>query len=149
MSDGYVNLTRIYEAPRELVWRAWTEPQQVAQWWGPHEFDTPLESLEIDLREGGVFNLVMIENASGNEFPLRCEIVELVEHELLLMRSAPQPEVGLAHETTCRVEFADEEGKTRLTVTTGPFTAEMEPMANAGWTAQLERLETLLAGAPY
>ena len=144
MNDRHVSITRTYDAPRELVWAAWTEPDQVARWWGPDEFETPRDSVEIDLRVGGHFNLVMVEAGSGSEFPVRQEITEVVDQELLVMRSPAQPEVGLDHETTCRVELSEADGKTIVSVKTGPFTERMEPMAQAGWNAQMQRLEALL-----
>jgi uncharacterized protein YndB with AHSA1/START domain len=47
--------TRVLDAPRELLSKAWTEPEQLAQWWGPKGMGTPIETIELDLRPGGAF----------------------------------------------------------------------------------------------
>src|SRR4051794_32864996 len=51
--DQQVLITRIFDAPRDVVFRAWTDPDQVAQWFGPDGFEAPRETVEIDLRVGG------------------------------------------------------------------------------------------------
>lgn len=143
--SNYVTINRTYDAPRELLWAAWTDPEQVAQWWGPREFAVPRESVTIDARVGGVFELVMVEKGGeGREFPVKQEITELVEPERLVMRMAAQPEAGLTHETVCEVDFIEQDGKTEVRVKTGPFSAEMAPMADQGWNAQMDRLEDAL-----
>jgi uncharacterized protein YndB with AHSA1/START domain len=86
-----VLITRIFDAPREQVFRAWTDPDQVAQWYGPEHFDTPREKIRIDLRVGGRYELTMVQRSNGAEFPAGYEIVELVEPQLLVLRSDPMP----------------------------------------------------------
>jgi uncharacterized protein YndB with AHSA1/START domain len=56
-----ITITRVFDAPRELVFRAWTDPNQLANWWGPPGFDTPRETIEIDLRVGGQFSVRMVQ----------------------------------------------------------------------------------------
>ena len=58
-TDQEVLITRIFEAPRERVFRAWTDPDEVAAWYGPEHFDTPRERIRIDLRVGGRYELTM------------------------------------------------------------------------------------------
>ena len=84
-----ITITRVFDAPRELVFKAWTEPDQVAQWFGPAGFETPREGVEIDLRVGGRYNLRMVQRGTGMEYWLRYEIVDLVEPELLVLKSSP------------------------------------------------------------
>jgi len=52
-TDEQILITRIFEAPRERVFAAWTDPDQVATWYGPEQFDTPPDSVHIELRVGG------------------------------------------------------------------------------------------------
>ena len=59
-ADQQVLITRIFDAPREEVFRAWTDPDEVAQWYGPSQFDTPRERIHIDLRVGGRYELTMV-----------------------------------------------------------------------------------------
>jgi uncharacterized protein YndB with AHSA1/START domain len=87
--EQQVLITRIFEAPRDVVFRAWTDPDQVAQWFGPDGFDTPRETVEIDLRVGGRFELTMVQKQSSARFPVRYEIVELDPPWLLVLRSDP------------------------------------------------------------
>ena len=98
-ADQEVLITRIFDAPRERVFRAWTDPDEVAAWYGPEHFDTPRERIHIDLRVGGRYELTMVQRGSGAEFAIGYEILELVEPELIVLRSDPMPEVGM-HEPT-------------------------------------------------
>ena len=143
MSD-YVNIERTFDAPRADVWQAWTDPEQLAQWWGPGGFDTPLDSVDLDLRNGGHLHLTMIQADNGAEYPVRFDVVEIVEQELLVLFSAAQPELGLTTDTTTRIEFSDENGKTRMRLTDGPYEGEMRRMADMGWTGQFDKLDALL-----
>src|SRR5687767_4952954 len=104
-SDQQVLITRIFEAPREQVFAAWTDPDQVSAWYGPEHFDTPRERVHIDLRVGGRYELTMVQRGTDAEHPVRYEILELVEPELIVLRSAPMPELGLPDGTVTRVEF--------------------------------------------
>src|SRR6266545_6959084 len=88
-ADQEVLITRIFEAPREQVFRAWTDPDAVAAWYGPEHVDTPREKIHIDLRIGGRYELTMVQRGDGREFAVGYEIVELVEPELIVLRAAP------------------------------------------------------------
>ena len=144
-ADQLVLITRIFEAPRELVFRAWTDPDEVAQWYGPERFDAPREKIHIDLRVGGRYELTMVERDSGAEFAIGYDIVELVEPELIVLRSDPMPEVGLHEPTVTRVEFHDHGAKTRMTLSDGPYPAGRR--ARRGRLERLlDRLATLVAG---
>ena len=57
--------TRVFEAPRELVFRCMTEPEHLAHFWGPAGVSTPVENITVDLRPGGVFETVMVNDADG------------------------------------------------------------------------------------
>jgi uncharacterized protein YndB with AHSA1/START domain len=143
-AEREITITRILDAPRELVFAAWTDPDQVAEWFGPAGMDVPRDSVEIDLRVGGRFNLRMVHGGSGMEYGLRYEIVGLVEPELLVLKSEPMPEVGLHHATLTRIELEEEAGKTRMTLTDGPYPEEGGRRAGAGWEAAFDKLEALL-----
>jgi uncharacterized protein YndB with AHSA1/START domain len=142
--DQQVLITRIFDAPRELVFAAWTDPDQVALWFGPEQFDTPRESVEIDLRVGGRFALTMVQRDGGREFAVGYEIIELVEPELIVLRSDPMPEMGMHEPTITRVEFNDHGAKTRMTLSDGPYPAGRDH-AEAGWTAAFDNLAALVA----
>jgi uncharacterized protein YndB with AHSA1/START domain len=144
-AEQQVTITRFFDAPRELVFKAWTDPDQVARWFGPAGFETPRDSVEIDLRVGGRFSLRMVRGDSGMEHPVNYEIVEFVEPELLVLKSEPMPEVGLHQGTIARIELQQEAGKTRLTLTDGPYTEDGARGAGAGWEGAFDKLEALVA----
>jgi uncharacterized protein YndB with AHSA1/START domain len=151
-----VTLERTFAAPRERVFRAWTDPDQLARWWGPTGFKTPRESVSIDLRPGGRYHKSMVLESReiaaamqvdvGAEFPDHAEVVEVVEPELLVLASEPQPEMGLVERTVTRVEFHDQgDGTTRVILIDGPYTEMMGGHAATGWGESFDKLEALLA----
>ena len=139
-----VLITRFFEAPREQVFRAWTEPEAVAAWYGPAHMEVPSERITIDLRVGGRWELTMVRRDGGGEFSIGYEIVELVEPGLLVLRSDPMPEMGMAEGTVVRVELNDHGTKTRLTLSDGPLPPPAREGAEAGWGAALEKLAGFL-----
>ena len=145
-ADQEVLITRIFEAPRERVFRAWTDPDEVAAWFGPEHVDTPRDRIHIDLRVGGRYELTMVRREGGSEFSIGYEIVELVEPELIVLRSDPMPEAGMHAPTVVRVEFHDHGSKTRMTLTDGPFPPAGRGHAEAGWHAAFDKLAALVAG---
>jgi uncharacterized protein YndB with AHSA1/START domain len=140
-----VLITRVFDAPREEVFTAWTDPDAVAAWFGPAHLDTPREKVRIDLRVGGRYELTMVRPDTGAEFPIGYEIVELVEPELLVLRSDPMPEAGMHEPTVVRVELHDHGPKTRMTLTDGPMPAAGRDHAEAGWLGALDKLAALVA----
>jgi uncharacterized protein YndB with AHSA1/START domain len=140
-----VLITRIVDAPRERLFRAWTDPDEVAAWYGPEHMDAPRERIRIDPRVGGRWELTMVQRGGGAEFTIAYEILELVEPELIVLRSDPMPEMGMHEPTVVRVEFHDHGAKTRMTLSDGPYPAG-GGHAEAGWSAALDKLATHVAG---
>jgi uncharacterized protein YndB with AHSA1/START domain len=143
-TDRKILITRIFEAPREHVFAAWIDPDQVAGWYGPEHFDTPREKVRIEPRVGGRWELTMVQRDTGAEYPVRYEIVELVKPELIVLRCEPMPEIGLPEGTVTRVEFHDHGERTRMTLSDGPYPPEGRVHAEAGWNGALEKLAVLL-----
>ena len=141
----HVNIDRTFDASREEVWNAWTDPAQLAEWWGPGGFHTPIDSIDLDLRAGGHLHLTMVQTENGSEYPVRFQVVELVERELLVLYSPAQPELGLTTDTTTRIEFLEEGARTRIRLTDGPYEGEMAKMADMGWSDQFDKLDGLLS----
>jgi uncharacterized protein YndB with AHSA1/START domain len=144
-ADQTITITRTFDAPREEVFRAWTDPDEIATWYGPEQFDTPREHIRIDLRVGGRYELTMVQLDNGAEFPAGYDIVELVEPELLVLRSDPMPQFGMPEPTVTRVELEDLGGRTRMTLTDGPYPGGAAPAA-AGWTSAFDKLAVRLTG---
>jgi uncharacterized protein YndB with AHSA1/START domain len=142
-AEQQIVMTRIFDAPRDEVFRAWTDPDEVAAWYGPEHFDTPRERIRIDLRVGGRYELTMVRRDDGAEFPVGYEILELVEPELLVLRSDPMP--GMKEPVVLRVELHDDGAKTRMMLTDGPYPPAGRGHAEAGWSAALDKLASGVA----
>jgi len=140
-----VVISRTYDAPPEVVWAAWVDPTQVALWWGPECFETPLDSIVIEPRVGGRYHLTMVDTTSGTAFPVRQEILEISPPELLVLSHDPMPEHGLLEAVVTRLEFHPHDGGTRLEVTGGPYNAEMGAGAEQGWSEQLDKLARVVS----
>lgn len=143
-ADQDVLITRIFDAPREEVFRAWIDPDQVAAWYGPEQFDTPRERIRIDPRAGGRYELTMVRRDGGGEFAIGYDIVEFVEPELLVLRSDPMPEMGMHEPTVTRVELHAHGNRTRMTLTDGPYPGGGRHV-EAGWTAAFDKLAAVVA----
>lgn len=139
-----MRVSRVFEAPREVVFRAWIDPDQVTAWWAPEGCEVPRETVEIDARAGGRIHFSMVESTGGAVFPVRLEIAQISVPELLVLVSDPQPEIGLPHRMLTRVVFEVHGDGTRVTITQGPHTDEMQGQAELGWQGCLDKLERLL-----
>jgi uncharacterized protein YndB with AHSA1/START domain len=110
--DREIVVSRVFDAPRELVFEAWTDPEQVVQWWGPHGFTTT--NHEMDARPGGVWRFVM-HGPDGTDYGNRVEFTEVSKPERLVYNHGPDDESeGLSFRVT--VTFDEADGKTRLTL---------------------------------
>ena len=134
-----VAITHVFDAPIEQVFRAWTDPDELAAWYGPAGMRTPRENIQIDLRVGGRYELTIVSLDGDREFSIGYEIVELSPPELLVLRSEPMPEAGKDASTTVRVALEDLDGRTRMTLTDGPLPFGREH-AEAGYRAAVEKL---------
>lgn len=111
-SDREIVVSRVFDASRELVWNAWTDPAQVVKWWGPNGFTTTIE--EMDVRPGGTWNLIM-HSPDGKDFPNRSVFLEVVEPERIVYshRGGRKGDPQAQFEATWT--FVEERNKTRLT----------------------------------
>jgi uncharacterized protein YndB with AHSA1/START domain len=138
MTYREATIVRVFEAPREVVWRAWTEPEHVAAWWGPDGISTPLESIEMDVQPGGVFRLTMVAE-NGRQFPTEMVYHEVVPPERLVYGWQAQRGLGAGIVT---VTFVDLGGRTELTNHfAGYATDQIAVVAQVGTEQQLSKLE--------
>jgi len=141
-------ITRVFDAPRALVFKAWTDPKHLAQWWGPKGFTNPV--CEVDARVGGAWRIVM-RSPDGVEYPGGGVYREIVEPERLVFTNiATDTEGNPLLDGLTTVTFAEHGGKTKLTLQTRAvglvsFAAQMLEGMEAGWTQSLERLAEKLA----
>jgi uncharacterized protein YndB with AHSA1/START domain len=132
-------ITREFAAPRELVFRAWTDPQHLTRWYGPHGFTTPLDSISADVRPGGMWRATMVVDATGQEFPTGGFYLEIRAPERLVFTWR---EPGGDAESVITVELADlGDGRTAMTFHQAGFTTE-EARENVydGWSSAFDRL---------
>jgi len=146
MSERTIAIERVLDAPRELVWKVWTDPDEVTKWWGPEHFTTPREEIEFDLRPGGVCRLTMV-GPDGEEYPSdgHFGVVEPPERLSFGEENTDHPMIESSETTVEFVELDDH--RTKVVVTSRMICAEeLVAMAQAGWASQLDKLERLLAG---
>ena len=142
-------ITRIFDAPREMVYRAFVDPDQMAAWFGPVGWSVPRETVDVDVRTGGHQRFTMIDDEDPSRTsPVNATFVEVVENELLVgeepLTGFPGYDEGAV--MRIRLEFHDEEGgRTRLVLTQGPYIDEWESGARDGWNSSFTKLDKLLA----
>jgi len=139
-----VRITRLFQARRELVFKAWIDPDQIAAWWAPKQCEIPRETVEIEPHVDGHIHFSMVERGGGVVYPVRFRIVEISEPELLVLASDPQPEIGVVNPMITRAVFEAKGNATLVTVTQGPHSEQTQGGATTGWTECLEKLEKLL-----
>jgi uncharacterized protein YndB with AHSA1/START domain len=150
LAEREVTITRVFGAPRAVVFRAWTDAAQLAQWWGPQGFTNPV--CEFEARIGGKIRIHM-RAPDGTIYPMKSEIREITPPERLAFTNIALDETGnhiLEGFTT--VTFADEGGKTRLTLHTRARAVVDKAIGHLqgmemGWTMSVDKLEALLTAA--
>ncbi len=141
-------LTRIFDAPREMVFKAWTDPKIVAEWWGPHRFTNPV--CELDARPGGAIR-IHIRGPYGMVYPMTGNYQEIVARERIVFTGAALDAAGNPmFEMLTTVTLAEEGGKTKQILRTSVIKSTAEAPRylagmEAGWTQSLERLTAYLA----
>lgn len=131
-------VTRVFNAPRELVFKAWTEPAHLAAWYGPRGTRTPIESIELDLRPGGRWRARMVREDNGTEFPVGGEYREIVEPERLVFTWALDDR---GSESLVTITFADHGDKTEMTFHQAGFATGGETTGvEDGWLSAFDRL---------
>lgn len=146
--EGTVSITRVFDAPRELVWRAWTDPKMMAQWFGPRGFTSSVP--ELDVHVGGGLRIVM-HGPDGNDYPMKGVFREVTPPQRLVFSNIAIDNDGnhlLEGETT--VTFSEQGGKTTLTVKSHavgkvPLAPQMLSGMEAGWTQSIDKLGELLS----
>ena len=138
-----VHLTRRFGAPPEDVFRAWTDPIEVAQWYGPDGWHAPLGRIRIDGQVGGRWEVTMVRRSDGIEFPIGYEILELVEPSLIVLRHT-HSDPGRSDATIVRVEITPDGDGTLLTLSDGPMAADGADHAGNGYGQALDKLAARL-----
>jgi uncharacterized protein YndB with AHSA1/START domain len=142
-----VNITRIFDAPRELVFKMWTDPDLVEKWWGPKDFTNPV--CKLDARVGGSIRIVM-QGPDGTKYPTGGFFKEFVEPEKLVFISIKEDDDGNAElEVRNTVTFTETNGKTTMimnaeVVMETPAACGSVDGMNVGWNQSIDRLTDLI-----
>lgn len=165
VGDRSLTLSRWFDAPRDRVWRAWTDPEQLAKWWGPHGYTNPTAIAEA--RPGGKLRIVM-RSPEGIDYPVTGEFVEVDPPSRLVFTDVADEAPAEWRETldsyrtatpagsplrmVVTVSFEERDGGTELTIATA-FASDDDRDAVlrmgtvSGWSESLEKLETFLQAA--
>lgn len=146
LSNRELVMTRVFAAPRSLVFKAWTEPERITQWWGPRGYTTL--SCEMDLRPGGAWRICS-RSPEGTEHREHGVFREIVEPERLIFTQAYEDAAGKPkHETLVTVTFTEQGGKTALVFHQGVFETITSCDAHReGWSSAFELLGEYLPHA--
>ncbi len=151
-----ITMVRVVEAPRERVWQAWTDPQELMRWWGPNSVTIP--ECEVELKVGGRFYIVMeageaMGSYKGTKWPMEATFTTIEPNEKLAYTAQAwtegQKEETLIDQTT-EVMLTDKDGKTEVKIIaavlkTGPKAGMAVEGMQAGFTQQLEKLNDFLS----
>jgi uncharacterized protein YndB with AHSA1/START domain len=144
-------ITRIFDAPRELLWKAWTDPDMVTKWWGPKDFTAPV--CKLDLRVGGKYHCCM-RAPDGKDYWSTGVYLEIIENERLICTDSfadengnivPASHYGMTGDFPLVLEvtitFEDIDGKTKMTLKHKGMPAdEHGNMASQGWKQSFDKL---------
>lgn len=148
-------ITRVFDAHREAVWKAWTDPERFMRWWGPKEFTSP--ACTIDLRAGGKY-LACMRSPEGRDYWSTGVYREIVPKEKIVYTDnfadakgnvVPASHYGMPgdwpSELLVSVTFEEEDGKTIMTLRHDGLPPEMISDCKAGWSGSFEKLADSLA----
>src|SRR5215216_287274 len=138
-------MKRVLQAPAAAVFRACTEPQELAKWWGPWGFTTP--AIELDLRVGGRYRFAM-QPPEGDLFHLTGEFREVDSPARLAYTFVWEPPDPDDRETLVTLSFREVDGSTEVDLTQGVFaTKARQALHEQGWRDSFERLQELLSAS--
>jgi uncharacterized protein YndB with AHSA1/START domain len=143
-----LTLVRMFDAPRAVVFKAWTDPKLVAQWWGPNGVTNPV--CELDVRPGGELYIVMLAGEAlgplkGSEWPTRGVFQEIIPPEKIVFTASAIVDGEPIMENTNTVTFEEHDGKTKMAlhILVTHMTPEAAgPLAGMemGWAQSLDKL---------
>jgi uncharacterized protein YndB with AHSA1/START domain len=147
LGEPGIEIVRVFSAPRERVWREWTDPAAFADWYGGPEAEVPLPSVAMDVRPGGAWRATMFYGPQHHEINWSGEYHEVVEPERLVFTVSDQPGGG-EYELVVVVLTDLGDGRTEMHFEQhGHMEAKGYEAARGGWTIFFDRMEERLAGA--
>jgi uncharacterized protein YndB with AHSA1/START domain len=146
VAEPGIRVTRVFDAPRDRVWREWTEPERFADWFGGSTAEIPLSSVSMDVRPGGAWRLTMYADEGRHEMHWKGEFLEVVEPERLVFTITDRPGDDLFELVT--VVLTDlEDGRTEMLFeqSGGNLTPDEYRRAEQGWGTFFDVVDERLA----
>lgn len=143
-ADTDVFITRMFAAPRDVVWKFFTDPTRLARWFGPAEVHVDPQSVVIDARAGGNWDLDMVDDATGARYPIRTRLTVVIAPEYLEGTASADAQEGEIRDVTLRIWLHDHGDRTRLTLHQGPFEPAFISPTHDGWLASFEKIDAIL-----
>jgi uncharacterized protein YndB with AHSA1/START domain len=142
-----ITITRVFDAPRERVWREWTEPEPFADWFGGPDVEVPLPTVSMDVVPGGSWSLTMVVGSERRTIEWQGEYLEVVAPERLVLTVTDQP--GDDARELITVVLTDlGDGRTEMRFRqTGHMSPEEYERAGSGWSTFFDRLAERLAAS--
>jgi uncharacterized protein YndB with AHSA1/START domain len=134
-----ISITRVFDAPRERVWREWTEPESFADWFGGPENEVPLPSVSMDVRPGGSWRLTMYADAGKREINWKGTYLEVVEPKWLVFTVSDQPGDEYELVTVALADLGDDRTEMRFEQR-GHLPPEAYERAGQGWSSFFDRI---------
>ncbi|OLT15804.1 polyketide cyclase [Pseudonocardia sp. CNS-139] len=146
-AERELTIVRVLDAPRELVFRAWTDPEHLAAWFGPRGCTTPRSTVAADVRPGGTWRATMIREDTGAELPTGGFYIEVREPERLVFTWRDPG--GSGEESVVTVALADLGGRTEMTFHQAGFSSDgYRAGVHEGWSSSFDRLAEQLTDNP-
>jgi uncharacterized protein YndB with AHSA1/START domain len=141
-----ITMTRVFDAPREHVWKEWTEPERFADWYGGSEAEVPVSSVSMDVRQGGKWRATMFFGPKRREIRWKGEYREVVEPERLVFTVSDQPGEDEWELVTVVLNDLGDGRTEMLFQQRGRLPAEVYERAGEGWSSFFDRMAERLAG---
>jgi uncharacterized protein YndB with AHSA1/START domain len=146
MTETGITITRIFHAPRERVWKEWTEPERFSDWYGGGGAEVPMASVSMDVRPGGSWRLTMFSGPERREIHWKGEYREVVEPERLVFTVSDRPTEDYELVTVVLTDLGD--GRTEMHFEQrGSLPAEVYEAAKRGWSTFFDRITERLAAS--
>ena len=147
MAEHGIAITRVFDAPRELVWREWTEPARFADWFGGSGSEVPVATVSMDVRPGGSWRATMFAGPERREIRWKGEYREVVEPERLVFTISDQPGEDAYELVTVALTDLGGDRTEMHFEQRGRMSPEQYERAGAGWSGFFDRIaERLAAG---
>jgi uncharacterized protein YndB with AHSA1/START domain len=142
-----MTITRVFDAPRERVWKEWTEPERFADWFGGGAVEVPVSTVSMDVREGGAWRATMFDAAGRGEIRWHGTFLEVVEPERLVLTFSDQPDADLYELVIVVLNDLGDRRTEMVFQQRGRMSPEQYRAAGQGWSIFFDRMAERLAEA--